>query len=621
MGNDHSQIPGLEIDERVVEVSDFWSQQSATVQDGEHVTKLSLFSSDLFFNDPFWVPQTPLKKFSKNLMIYRHPSIVRYVSSWQKACKFYLAVEEVIPLSHIIAHMSTMEICLGLYSILKALCFLHETAHSSHNNLCLASIFVTKDSSWKLGGMEYLCPYKTLTAEYLQKSKNYRYNKAVDTNEDKNLLHSNERMDFVDVFAFCTLVGELIKSKHDNEVPYLASFKAFCTQAVQEPRIVQRPRLRNLLEHDFFNHTFIKIYSFLIELPLKSDNEKTEFFAGLKEELQILDEKLVVSQLGRLLVSRMVLLNKIARNCLLPYVMIPKKDGNDALFSEELFKLHIAPKLLNVFRVRDAEIRILLLKYFPHFMHCFSQNELQCHILPELLVAIKDTNNDLVSATLHTLAELVPILGADIVIGGKRAKLFNDGKPKNHHSFSSKKSITIHQNVQKAEDLPLQLENVLIHTSELENSNSDLPERPRPDGEEGETSTDEVEQSGEEDAIDDNDNWEDWDNEQMSQADINNQDIQDSQTSEKSKSPINEKDGLSSSNYRSKKILDITELDIKNQTKRHMEQNEIDFFEDMEPVIKKENKFLINQKDYAFSSKLSAKNEDEHGDGWGDEWD
>lgn len=45
-------------------------------------------------------------------------------------------------------------------------------------------------------------------------------------------------------------------------------------------------------------------------------------------------------------------------------------------------------------------------------------------------MGIKDTNEQLVSVTLHALADLIPLLGASAVIGGKRAKLFTDGRPK-----------------------------------------------------------------------------------------------------------------------------------------------------------------------------------------------
>ncbi|XP_066248943.1 protein-associating with the carboxyl-terminal domain of ezrin [Euwallacea similis] len=628
MGNEQSQIPGIEIEQKAIEVSDFWAQHNATVNNLQNGSKLSIFVGDIFLNEPFWVPQTPLERFNKNLMLYRHPSIIRYISSWQKANKFFLAVEEVIPLSHLLAHMTTIEICLGLYSILKALSFLHENADASHNNVCLASIFVTKEGTWKLGGLEYLCRYKHLTAEYLQKSRSHRYGKAIDSNEGMHVQNNVGRKDFVDTFAFCIFAIEILKGKN-SDMDILNTFKELCTKVVQEPNVLLRPKLISLLEHELFKHKFIFIHSYLIELPLKADREKTEFFTNLKRELEELDEQVVASQLGRLLVSRMVLLNKTARNCLLPYILIPKNGENSALFSDSVFRKYIAPQLLNIFCVRDAQIRLLLLEYFCHFIDSFTKEELQLQILPELLVGIKDTNNELVAVTLHTLADLVPVLGADVVIGGKRAKLFNDGRPKHHNSSRKSSKNPQKFNSMVGQNLPIigPESSATSSSVELNTSPHELPERPRPDGEEGETSTEEIEQSAEEDV----DIWDDWDNENVEGIgemtlieDITDthylhvNDIEEVRLSEANSNKI-------MNGSKTKKIIDITELDIKNQTKMELEQNEIDFFEDMEPVIRTNNKFVINttigKTGDLVSSKLSVNTGDVSEEGWGDDWD
>lgn len=147
-------------------------------------------------------------------MIYRHPCIVKYVSSWRKSSKFYLALEEVFPLSYGLGTQNTLQICIGLHSVLKALCFLHEKAQVSHNNICTTSIYITKDGNWKLGGMEYVCKFNELTTDYLTKSKTNRYNKAIDSNEIKNL--SNNSKDCIDIYAFGVLVCEVLRSKSDD---------------------------------------------------------------------------------------------------------------------------------------------------------------------------------------------------------------------------------------------------------------------------------------------------------------------------------------------------------------------------------------------------------------------
>lgn len=143
-------------------------------------------------------------------MIYRHPCIVKYVGSWHKNSKFFLAVETITPLHHLISSMSNAQISVGLYSILKALLFLHENALVSHNNVSISSVYVSKDGTWKLGGMEHLCKYDKLTPKYLEQRKGSRYNKAVDANEDK---HLNSSKDFIDVYAFSVLALEVLKTE------------------------------------------------------------------------------------------------------------------------------------------------------------------------------------------------------------------------------------------------------------------------------------------------------------------------------------------------------------------------------------------------------------------------
>lgn len=56
-----------------------------------------------------------------------------------------------------------------------------------------------------------------------------------------------------------------------------------------------------------------------------------------------------------------------------------------ALFSEETFKLHVVPKLLQMFCVRDAQIRIILLTHFNLFCKMFTNEQLQHQVLPEVI--------------------------------------------------------------------------------------------------------------------------------------------------------------------------------------------------------------------------------------------
>lgn len=145
-------------------------------------------------------------------MLYRHPSILKYISSWHRSAKFHLVVEEVTPLFLALSNQSLLQICIGLHSILKALCFLHEKAAVNHNNVCVASIYVTKDGSWRLGGMEYLCRLADISADYLSKTREHRYKKALDPDEDKV-----RRFDAIDVYAFGVLAEEVLKKRKEGK--------------------------------------------------------------------------------------------------------------------------------------------------------------------------------------------------------------------------------------------------------------------------------------------------------------------------------------------------------------------------------------------------------------------
>lgn len=59
-------------------------------------------------------------------MIYRHPSILKYISSWEKGGIKYLATEHCKPLLSCIGQQNIIQICLGLRNILCSLIFLNE---------------------------------------------------------------------------------------------------------------------------------------------------------------------------------------------------------------------------------------------------------------------------------------------------------------------------------------------------------------------------------------------------------------------------------------------------------------------------------------------------------------
>lgn len=312
----------------------------------------------------------------------------------------------------------------------------------------------------------------------------------------------------------------------------------------------------NLIDNPFF------------QLPLKSQQDKQHFFTSLVDRLREFDEETVAIQLIDLLLSRLVLLDPTARQCVTPFILRPKPDDMSlALFNGQTYKTHVTPKIMQIFAVRDAQIRLTLLEYFVDYMNFFTLDELTDQLLPQLLVGIKDVNDTLVAATLRCLAELVPILGSSVVVGRNRGKYFADGRPQGVSQPNSTahwiehRSITpVMNSVEYTSNSPL-LDPADLSESYVSTTVNLMPVR---DG------GDDVKSSSEVLELED-DTWSDWEGDPETVNPMLPRPLETSQHIENT-------------------IMDVKELDIK--TKRRNSE-EIDFFKDMEPVIHRTNVLLI----------------------------
>lgn len=263
-------------------------------------------------------------------------------------------------------------------------------------------------------------------------------------------------------------------------------------------------------------------------------------------------------------------------------------------------------------------------------------------------MGIKDQDDGIVSATLVCLSELVPILGAGTVIGGKRSKFFSDGRPnsKTKPLLPATSSVTKTICASKSlRDLPCSGE---IYESDDKNElisfdkSLTLHERPSPVG--GESIDDLIiatelhTKTG-----DSEDDWSDWDNNRHLTTKSASPIMDDDSTHEKLVH-IKTVDEISSSTANikvvsesrtkllqkaameaKKNILDISELDIKNQKYDPKKTSEeFDFFADMTPVIEKPT--IVNVAQNSGTPNVSSKLEfipDENVDeneGWGESW-
>ncbi|KAG4066475.1 hypothetical protein HA402_007111 [Bradysia odoriphaga] len=562
MGNDQSDLNKFVIDNKSIETTKYWTLHYAEVPKNEQVGLVSVFRSvsDSGQVGPFFVNGSPLSRAIRNLKIYRHPSLLKYISSGKDGGELYLATEQCRPLVDDINNQGNLQICLGLRNVLCGLIFLVEQASMRHSNVCLPSIYVQQDGTWKLFGFEHLWSAKDV--ESIKAAYNYRNQSSIDPNDEKNVYVGMEQ------YAFGSLCEEVLKNI-ENTMPHATELQKYCAIHLKHNNPAMRPKLSAVLLHPFFNHEFVLIHSFLTELPLKSPQDKQQFFTNLVDRLREFDEETVAIQLTDLLLSRLVLLDSTARQCVTPFVLRPRADDmSEALFNGQTYKTHVTPKIMQIFAVRDAQIRLILLEYFVDYMNFFNSDEMTDQLLPQLLVGIKDTNDILVAATLRCLAELVPILGSAVVVGRNRGKYFADGRPQGVSQTDSSahwiehRSITpVMNSVKYTSNSPL-LDAADLSESYVSTTVNLVPMR---DG------GDDVKSSSEVIELED-DNWSDWDGEEGTLP----------------KQPLELT--LDTSQRIENTIMDVKELDIKAKRRQ---SEEIDFFKDMEPVIHRTNVLLI----------------------------
>ncbi|KAF4528699.1 hypothetical protein B566_EDAN017240 [Ephemera danica] len=357
MGNEGSQLSGLEIANEIIEVTNSWTLKNASLHGSSRPLSLFISQEESILQ---------LEQAAKKLKLYRHPGIVKYVDTWIQSSSLYLATERVVPLAQVLPTLSSLQACLGLRSILSALVFLHDRAQVSHNNVCCASIYVASDGAWKLGNFEFLCNQQELSTAFLRERKPRRYEPAIAPDEDKGISVPSS----VDVYAFGRLVQEVLKHK---EVPgefadAANNFLSIATTQLQQSKPEDRGNLAPLLEHSYFSHPVVAVVEFLSALTLKSADEKEQFFRSLWIQLATLPEVMVANQLADLLLSRLVLLESPAQQHLLPWLLAVRQDDLDSgfsilyfssiqsgecspIFSKGVFEQHIAPKLSRIFQV------------------------------------------------------------------------------------------------------------------------------------------------------------------------------------------------------------------------------------------------------------------------------
>ncbi|KAL7642636.1 UNVERIFIED_CONTAM: hypothetical protein RMT77_007200 [Armadillidium vulgare] len=495
MGNTEAilKFEELEIDRSQGEVHEDWNIIQGKLRENS-VTVFSSTHPQSSRKRPF------IEKALQASKVYRHPNILKYVDGGFLGNEVIIITEEAMPLlNYGLENMSFLQITAGLASVIEALSFLHDKAGLSHNNVCASSIYVTSEGIWKLWGLEYCCSFGDLTRDHIERINQYCSEKNIPPDEKSRITPAYQHAR--DAYFFGKFIETVIAPFMNASDYYeIEEFLSYIKLMALHKEWSKRPRFSSLLEHPVFQHDFLKLRNNLNNALILSTEEREEFLRGLPDLLKKYSDEVIASTFSSTLLSHSFLLIPSSATYLMPCLLTPKSDGNDVgLFSEKVFKESIIPHILNLFSIHDATIRKILLTHFSQFAPFIDKIKLSKFILPQLLLGIRDVDEDIVAKTLHALGHLIPLIGADVVTGVNREPIFAAATPKSSDHLGVVLKSQIKKKEKNSSDqsgisAPVEdhlLENIkdpsVVEDSFKTNSvlSLNIPERSSPDG--GET--------------------------------------------------------------------------------------------------------------------------------------
>ncbi|EUB61263.1 kinase-like protein [Echinococcus granulosus] len=392
-----------------------WLRQSAISQ-RKSSDRVTIFSCLRLPSSDSAAATAVLSQAVKRMKTLRHPNILNWLAGTEQLkAPFHIITEEVRPLLEYIREQADSSsnfaflASWGIYQVTRALGFLNDDCHLSHNAVCAAAVYVNRSSEWKLGRLDYVTP---LNEAGEQKLNIYR-----------PAAYCPPSGHCIDAWGLACLIWEIFNPEPLIEAsqlgakaslerlprPLVAPYRRLL--ATRTPLVASRARspFNAFLKVGFFHNDYIDTLLFLEEIQLKDKEEKAQFLGKLGERAvglfpddicryKILPHLVNSLQFGSTGVEALVPVLELAH-------LLPSED----------FEVVVVPGLVRLFAAPDRSTRVRLLDQLPRFVDKLPQALVETQIFGPVSAGFTDANPLVREATIRAMVHLAPSLPPKIL--------------------------------------------------------------------------------------------------------------------------------------------------------------------------------------------------------------
>ncbi|KAJ3072700.1 Protein-associating with the carboxyl-terminal domain of ezrin [Podochytrium sp. JEL0797] len=357
----------------------------------------------------------------QRLKTIRHPGIIKFKEAILTENYLYVITEPVIPLSKMWNDLPAEEIALGIHRTLQTVQFLHNN-ELCHNNLQFSSLYVSvRERSWLLGGLEFTTPFQDITKTFTNSLANSIPTDIIppedyDPNVTPGLVQSR------DFYALGHLLTHLLSPllSPTNLVKQDAFFDWRDLQRLADMMTAMSPFKRigvqQVLESAVLsNNQFIFVVHHLLKnMRALEPSEKILGFRKIAPLIRTLPATTVTAYILPLILNT-ELFGEPGIEIILRDVFSQKTTNEEAvaILPASSFTNFVIPFISNSLKRREFDIRRTMLKlYSCYFEVLFDANPVQFSvaIMPELLVGLNESNEEIYVDTLAALCMTIPRL-------------------------------------------------------------------------------------------------------------------------------------------------------------------------------------------------------------------